>query len=81
MTATPTLAPAKPDPLGLFRRADWLTAARARTYGWLLLGVSFAVAAAWAVSARGGLDPTGKPLGTDFMSFWSASQLALGAAT
>jgi hypothetical protein len=80
MTATPTLAPDKPDPLGVLRRADWLTAARARTWGWLLLLVSLAVTVAWAASARGGLDPTGKPLGTDFISFWSASQLALGGA-
>ncbi len=28
--------------------------------------------------AYGGVDPTGKPLGTDFVSFWTASQLALG---
>lgn len=77
---TGTLAPARPDPLGLLRRADWLTARRARAYGWLLLAVSAAVAAGWVASARGGLDPTGKPLGTDFMSFWSASQLALQGA-
>ena len=80
MTAQPSLAPARTDPLGAFRRADWLTAGRARAYGWLWLTVSLGVAVIWALLSRGGLDPTGKPLGTDFMSFWTASQLALQGA-
>lgn len=75
-------APAKPAPPGLdaLRRADWLTGRRATAYGWILLVVSAAVAAGWALASHGGLDPTGKPLGTDFTSFWSASKLALGGA-
>ncbi len=80
MADSQTLDPPKSDALGVLRRADWLAAARARAYGWLLLLVSLAVAASWVLLARGGLDPTGKPLGTDFMSFWSASQLALHGA-
>ena len=66
-------------PLGLdaLRRADWLTGERARAYGWILLGVSLVVVVGWALASRGGLDPTGKPLGTDFTSFWTASKLAL----
>ena len=80
MTASPTLAQPKPDPLRGLRRADWLTPERARVWGWLCLAVSVAVAIGWVALSRGGLDPTGKPLGTDFMSFWSASQLALGGA-
>jgi alpha-1,2-mannosyltransferase len=71
--------PAKPPPprLDALRRADWLTGARARAYGWILLGVSLVVVAGWVVASPGGLDPTGKPLGTDFTSFWTASKLAL----
>ena len=80
MTATPTLAAPRADPLGSLRRADWLTPARARAYGWLWLGVCGAICIAWIALARGGLDLTGKPLGTDFTSFWSASKLALGGA-
>jgi alpha-1,2-mannosyltransferase len=58
-------------------RADWLTGARARAWGWLLLAVTALIALGWVAASRGGLDPTGKPLGTDFTSFWSASKLAL----
>jgi hypothetical protein len=80
MTAVAPLDPPKPDALAVLRRADWLTGERARTYGWLWLAVGLVVAATWVALSRGGLDPTGKPLGTDFMSFWSASQLALAGS-
>lgn len=80
MTAVAPLDPPKPDALAVLRRADWLTGERARAYGWLWLAVSLAIAATWVALSRGGLDPTGKPLGTDFMSFWSASQLALAGS-
>jgi hypothetical protein len=63
--------------LAALSRADWLTGQRARAYGWILLAVSAAIAAGWIALSRGGLDATGKPLGTDFTSFWSASKLAL----
>ena len=66
--------------LDLLSRADWLTEGRARAYGWLLLVVTAAIAAGWVAASRGGLDPTGKPLGTDFTSFWTASKLALSGA-
>jgi len=79
-----TLAlPAKPRTaprLDALRRADWLTGQRARAYGWLLLAVSLAVTVGWVAASRGGLDPMGKPLGTDFTSFWTASKLALSGA-
>ena len=80
MTLAAPLDPPKSDPLRALRRADWLTGERARAYGWLWLSVSLAIAATWTIASRVGIDPTGKPLGTDFMSFWSASQLALGGA-
>jgi hypothetical protein len=62
------------------RRGDWLTPARARAYVSILFWISAAATVAWIGLSRGGLDLTGKPLGTDFMSFWTASQLALGGA-
>ena len=34
----------------------------------------------WVAASHRGLDLTGKPLGTDFTSFWTASKLALGGA-
>jgi hypothetical protein len=66
--------------LGALSRADWLTAKRARAWGWLLLGVTTLIGIAWVATARGGLDLTGKPLGTDFTSFWTASRLALAGS-
>jgi len=71
---------ATPLRLGALSRADWLTAKRARAWGWLLLGVTMAIGLTWVATARGGLDLAGRPLGTDFTSFWTASKLALGGS-
>jgi alpha-1,2-mannosyltransferase len=35
------------------------------------------VGVAWIALSHGGVDRQGKPIGTDFASFWSASRLAL----
>jgi hypothetical protein len=77
----PTLTRSAPPAwLDALSRADWLTAQRARAWGWLLLAVTALIAAGWIAASRGGLDPTGKPLGTDFTSFWTASRLALAGS-
>jgi len=60
------------------RDADWLDAKRARAYARILFFLSFAGALIWIALAHGGVDRAGKPLGTDFVSFWTASELALG---
>jgi hypothetical protein len=74
-------AASRPSPQALvdryLRRADWLTAERARAWGWIVLALSAGAAIAMLAFSKGGLDPTGKPIGTDFTSFWTASQLAL----
>jgi alpha-1,2-mannosyltransferase len=59
------------------REAPWLTRERALAYGRILLAMSLAAAVIWTALAHGGLDRMGKPLGTDYASFWTASQLAL----
>lgn len=60
------------------RDAEWLDDEPARVYR-VMLAVIFLVAyIGWIALSRSGLDPMGKPLGTDFLSFWTASQLALG---
>jgi hypothetical protein len=59
------------------RSGDWLTAERARAYAWIFLIVAVAIGAGWVALSRGGLDPTGKQLGTDFITFYAASKLAL----
>ena len=59
------------------RDADWLNGERARAHLLLLMVLSALAAVGCVALSRHGLDPTGKPLGTDFTSFWTASQLAL----
>jgi hypothetical protein len=59
-------------------RADWLDAARARAWRNILLVLTGLAVVGWCALSRGGLDLLGKPLGTDFLSFYAASKLALG---
>lgn len=59
-------------------RMEWFDGKRARAYRLLAL-LMFALAAlATVLTARHGIALSGKPLGTDFLAFWSASKLALG---
>ncbi len=62
------------------RDADWLDAGRARGYANLFFGVSLVAIIAWIALSHHGFDVAGKPLGTDFVSFWTASNLALEGA-
>jgi alpha-1,2-mannosyltransferase len=55
----------------------WLDAERARAYVRVLLAVTLIGALGWIALSRGGLDREGKPIGTDFISFYTASRLAL----
>lgn len=59
------------------RQAEWLDGGRARAWLVILALVQAVVAIGYVVLSWRGLDPLGKPLGTDFASFWTASQLAL----
>jgi Glycosyltransferase family 87 len=59
------------------REAAWLGRARALDYSRLLFVIFAAVACVWIGVSRGLVDPEGSPLGTDFVSFWAASALAL----
>jgi hypothetical protein len=61
------------------RNADWLDRSRARAYRALLALILLGGAVAWVLLSRHGIDLAGKPLGTDFIAFWSAAQLALAA--
>src|SRR3546814_6071804 len=60
------------------RDADWLDREPARVYRLMLALLLTAAWVGWIALSRSGLDPVGKPLGTDFLSFWTASELALG---
>ncbi len=58
-------------------RPHWLNNRRLRAYPWLFLLAFAMIAGYWMVQSDAGLDVRGKPLGYDFVSFWSASTLAL----
>ncbi|HEX7947454.1 MAG TPA: glycosyltransferase family 87 protein [Phenylobacterium sp.] len=58
----------------------WLHARRATAWVRILAVMSLAVSLGWIALSRGGVDPSGKPLGTDFLCFWSASRLLLAGA-
>lgn len=59
-------------------RPHWLTAERVRGYSWILLVIFGGGAAVWtALSLAAMVDPNGKPVGYDFIAFWSAARLAL----
>ncbi|WP_158818009.1 glycosyltransferase family 87 protein [Methylocapsa sp. S129] len=60
------------------RDADWLSRERAVAYCRILFLVTLGAALLWIALSHDGIDLSGKPLGTDFVSFWTASQIALG---
>ena len=57
--------------------APWLTRERARAYAGIFLVMSLAGLAVWVALSSGGLDRLGKPLGADFIIFWTGSSMAL----
>ena len=75
------MTPAGPAPASrlpnALRLAPWLDRRRALGYATILGAFELALVLFWVLGARDNVDPLGKALGTDFISFWSASQLAL----
>jgi hypothetical protein len=63
--------------LSFLAEAGWLTPRRARGYAVLLLATTLIMAVLVVGSSHGGVDWMRHPLGTDFLSFWAASDLAL----
>jgi len=59
------------------KSGDWLTPARIRAYSLMVLTIGLAAAVVWIGLSEGGVDRNGKPLGTDFSSFYAAGSLAL----
>jgi alpha-1,2-mannosyltransferase len=59
------------------RSGAWLTAARARGYSLIVLGLCTIAMAGWIIVSDGLTDLNGKPIGTDFSSFYSAGSMAL----
>jgi len=66
------LAPPAPE------REHWLNPERIRVYSLLIVAIVGVVAAVWIARALPNLvDAHGKPVGYDFITFWSAARLAL----
>jgi alpha-1,2-mannosyltransferase len=59
------------------RSGEWLTAARAHGYSLILLGVCAIAMIGWIAVSDGLIDRNGKPLGSDFSSFYAAGTLVL----
>jgi hypothetical protein len=55
----------------------WIDERRLKVYGWTFLGIYLVAGVAWCWMAVDGVDPRGKPLGYDFITFYSAAKLAL----
>jgi hypothetical protein len=55
----------------------WVDERRLRLYGWTLVALYLVMACVWVALSADGIDPKGKPLGYDFITFYSAAKLAL----
>lgn len=58
--------------LALLSDARWLDRKRLRDYATILVAI-YVVAVLWALMGPGINDPLGRPVGTDFLSFWTVS--------
>ena len=61
----------------LIRDAAWMDADRARAWRLVLLLIPLLTILGTVILSHDGRDPLGKPIGTDFLSFWTASDLTL----
>jgi alpha-1,2-mannosyltransferase len=59
------------------RSGRWLTADRTRAYSLSLLALSAIAIVGWIALSDGWVDRNGKPVGTDFSSFYAAGSLVL----
>jgi hypothetical protein len=58
-------------------KKHWLNARRLQVYPWIFITIFLVISVVWLCISRDGLDPSGKPLGYDFITFWAASWMAL----
>jgi alpha-1,2-mannosyltransferase len=58
--------------VAFLRDAAWLTRGRLSSYAAILIAVSAAVIG-WSLTGHAINDPAGRPVGTDFVSFWTVS--------
>lgn len=60
-----------------FATGAWLTQDRARIYSLLMGGICVAAMIGWVALSDGLIDRNGKPIGTDFSSFYAAGSMVL----
>jgi alpha-1,2-mannosyltransferase len=63
--------------LSVLSSGSWLTAERAKLYPLVFLMAQALVFLGFVLAGHGNLDAFGKPVGTDFASFWTASRFVL----
>ncbi len=63
--------------IDIFRGGDWVTRERARLVAFAVLAATLICAAFFLATAHGFNDRLGRPLGTDFSSFYAAGTLVL----
>ncbi len=63
--------------LTIMRDGSWLTAERMRVYCLLLAVIPLLALLAWVFLSTGGLDPYGRPIGTDFSNVYAAGRMVL----
>jgi glycosyl transferase family 87 len=61
----------------ILRDGSWLTADRVRVYCLLLSFMPLLALSAWVFLSSGGLDPFGRPIGTDFSNVYAAGRMVL----
>jgi alpha-1,2-mannosyltransferase len=63
--------------VSVLRSGEWLNADRIKSYPIIFLAIFILASIYWVANSTGYLDPTGKPLGTDFLNQYAASKLVL----
>ena len=58
-----------------FSRADWLDASRTKNYLYLAAAVNILSCVGLLLTSSGGVDYFGHLIGTDFLSFWTTSEM------
>ena len=66
----------RPSPASAFD-LDWLNERRVRAYPRIVIALYVLLIAVWLSPSEGLVDRTGKPIGTDFVAFWTAGALVL----
>jgi alpha-1,2-mannosyltransferase len=58
------------------RNSTWVTRERLFSYSTIIIAISAAIIS-WTFAGPGINDPAGRPVGTDFVSFWTVSSALL----